>query len=78
MQAELTIKGDVEVLRLQPGDTLVLTVDGVLNTEQTKRLVEALEAKFPGRSCVVLDNRVSMQVARGNPIPQPEPISRGA
>jgi hypothetical protein len=65
MSTELTIKGDVEVLRLQPGDTIIVTVTkGQLSPMLTEELRENVKRNFPGHE-VMVANGVSLSVSRG-------------
>lgn len=62
---DLNIKGDVEVLRLQPGDKLVVHLetkhwrDGVIDD-----LRAGFEKHFPGHEVVFLSGDISLSVAR--------------
>lgn len=56
---------EVRVLRLQPGDTLVLRIDAALNFAQRERVLEQLKAAAPeGVKCLVLDAGLTLEVAR--------------
>lgn len=52
-RCELTIKGDIEVLRLQPGDTIVVSVDDRIDRDTLKRWRDVLEERFPNHPVVV-------------------------
>lgn len=56
---------EVRVLRLQPGDTLVLRSDQHLTPEVAARMQEQLKAAAPeGVKCVVLDSGLGVEVIR--------------
>lgn len=62
MSDELTIKGDVEVLRLQPGDIIVVTLDGRHGREAVSRIGEQVRERFPDHEVLVADGvRLSIQ-----------------
>lgn len=49
----LTITGEVEVLRLKPGDTLVVTFARNLTADQSYQVRETLRQKFPDNQVLV-------------------------
>lgn len=53
---------DVERLRLEPGDTLLVTVPADMDAEQVARLTKWLSDWFPGNRSLVLQEGVSVQV----------------
>lgn len=65
---ELTIKGDLEILRLEPGDVVVCTIhdDRGLTAELAGRIVDQLEQKFRGHQ-IVLSAGMHLSVARRIP-----------
>jgi hypothetical protein len=51
---ELTIKGDIEVLRLQPGDTIVVTVkDPHITSERFKEIHDVIKSRFADHEVIV-------------------------
>jgi len=62
-EVELTIKGEVEVLRLQPGDVIVVTIHERMSRQQSDRVSEQVKARFPGHE-VVLAQGLSLSVKR--------------
>ena len=57
---ELTIKGDVERLALNPGDRVVVRVKQILHEEQMRYLRQLTEAQFPDHSVIVLDGGIEL------------------
>lgn len=58
---------EVRVLRLQPGDTLVLKVDAILNPSQRENLAEAVKRFTPeGVKCMVLEKGFDLEVLRAD------------
>jgi hypothetical protein len=55
---------DVKVLRLQPGDMVVLTVADNISWEQTIQLRSAAEERFPDNDEIVVLNRVGIEIVR--------------
>lgn len=56
---------EVRVLRLQPGDTLVLKSDKVLNAAQCENILAEWKRFAPeGVKCVVLDSGLGVEVIR--------------
>lgn len=53
-----------KVLRLQPGDTLVISVDTILSAAQRDFLQPLFEAEFPGTKCFIADRSVKLSVLR--------------
>lgn len=65
--ATLVIDGaafEVEVLRLQPGDTLVLRIHTDVIPAQLDEWRAILKAKFPGHEVIILGGGASLSVAR--------------
>ena len=54
MNVELTIKGEVSVLRLRPGDRIIATVDGHCAPWKLERISEVLREQFPDNQVIVL------------------------
>lgn len=54
----------VRVLRLEPGDTLVLAYPDHLTVEMAEHLKEKLQREFPGHKAIVLDGGASFDVLR--------------
>ena len=61
---ELTIRGDIDVLRLQPGDALVVTVDRRITQAQASELRAALLERFPDHEVFVCAGDVRLTVQR--------------
>lgn len=59
---ELTIKGDVEVLRLQPGDKIVVKTARYLTNEALRELLDACREAFPDNQVVVLGDGIRLEV----------------
>lgn len=55
----------VKIMRLEPGDTLVLKHSMLLNDAAWLHLREGMEALFPGHKCVLLDKGLDLDVVRG-------------
>jgi hypothetical protein len=55
-EVNLKVTGTVDVLRLQPGDRILVTIDDWrhITPEQATALCEQLSEKFPGHEVVVL------------------------
>lgn len=60
--AEVRWVGDLQRVRLEPGDTLVLRCPGRLSIEAAARLKERLEATFVGHQAVVLGEGMDLGV----------------
>jgi hypothetical protein len=57
---------DVSVLKLQPGDTLVLTAPGYITQEAAERIKRYTEERFPGVNAIVLGDGLKVDgVLRG-------------
>lgn len=54
----------VEVLRLCPGDTVVLRVDVRLNAQQRHQLAGLLRNRFPNNPVLVLDAGAELSIVR--------------
>lgn len=52
----------VQVLRLEPGDTLVLKVPRELTAEQADDVRQQLEARFPGYPALVMSGDMDLSV----------------
>ncbi len=64
MQIDVRLGADLKVLRLQPGDALVVEVDGLLSQEQARMLKDHVEKQFDGHRCLVLDSSAKLSIAR--------------
>jgi hypothetical protein len=53
----------VDKLRLEPGETVVLTSERFLSADQRARLRETLRALWPGNDVVVLDPNMTLEAA---------------
>jgi hypothetical protein len=56
MNVDLKITGRIESLHLEPGDTVVATVEGRLTSAQGKAMRDALLEKFPGHDAIVVSD----------------------
>lgn len=55
MKADLTIRGRIDALHLEPGDRIIVTLDDhSLRASQTKELREQVKAAFPGHEVVIV------------------------
>ena len=61
---ELTLGGEVSVLRLEPGDVGVFTYPVKITWSERDRLKETFEHIFPGNKALVLDDGVTFGVVR--------------
>lgn len=56
---------EIQVMHLQPGDTLVLKTDLTLNSNQREAATKQLELLVPnGVKAVILDSGLSLEVLR--------------
>jgi hypothetical protein len=53
---------DVKRLRLNPGDTLVITASRSLNLDEASRIREVVRDAFPGHKCLILAPDFSLEV----------------
>lgn len=65
MTNELEEVPAVKLLRLEPGDVLVVETDTILSNESSRRIGSLIEREFPGHRVVVLDAGTRLKVARG-------------
>lgn len=54
----------LSVLRLEPGDTIVLRTDGMPPQEVADNMRRFTEKHFPGHKCIVLTDGVEIGVVR--------------
>lgn len=54
----------MDVLSLEPGDTLVFKVDGFLTVEQHQRLMAHYGVQFPENRILILDQRTTVGVLK--------------
>lgn len=54
----------LQVLHLEPGDTLVITTKLPLTAAAADYMKEQLEATFPGHKAIILDNSSELGVVR--------------
>ena len=55
----------IRVMRLHPGDTLVINVQRVLKREQRDQMLRTVQQLIPeGVKCMVLDGGVDLEVLR--------------
>ena len=65
MRVGLTVRGDIQVLRLQPGDKILVTItQGSITPEIAERISEALERNIPGHEVVIVAEGIQLSVAR--------------
>lgn len=62
--SEIVIKGDVEVLRLQPGDAIIVNLDLHIGTEATAELRRRVTEVFPGHRVVVMSPGIRLAALR--------------
>lgn len=55
---------EVRILRLEPGDVLVLQCEKFLDREEASYITEQVAAYFPGHEAIVLDGGVTLDIAR--------------
>lgn len=68
MNVELTIKGEVEVLRLKPGDVVVITLNGDISAEGADELRRGLmERIFPNNEVLMVGAGATLSVQRPEP-----------
>lgn len=63
----LKIIGEIQHVRLQPGDVIIANCNDILSVEQQQRLRQFVIDVFPDHKVIVLDKRVSLNVARREP-----------
>lgn len=51
----------VQILRLQPGDIVVLSAPGCISNETAQRLKEQWERSFEGFKCAILGDGIEVQ-----------------
>jgi hypothetical protein len=61
---ELTIKGDIEVLRLQPDDLIVVSLDYSITPERAQFLAAELEKRFPKNNVLIVADGAKLSVQR--------------
>lgn len=65
-EGQAPVELDVSVLKLQPGDTLVLSVPTPISQATADRLKACIEDKFPGVTGMVIDQGMKVDgVLRG-------------
>ena len=69
----LTYVGDVERLRLLPGDVGVVKIKGRLRKEDVDRIKAQWEMLFPANEVLVLDESAEVSVMTGRTDDAPEP-----
>lgn len=63
MSVDLNIKGDIEVLRLQPGDVLVVSLEGHVPGDIYARVAEQMRERFPDHE-VIVTRDITLSVQR--------------
>lgn len=66
MTVEDVVKS-VELLRLEPGDKIILTTPHTLSDAAISRLREQWERMFPSTRAVILEHGLQLHVLRGEP-----------
>ena len=69
---DLKFVENVEVVRLAPNDVIVVTAQTVLSALEVERIGEALKRVWPNHQVVVLENGMSMKVAKAGHAPPTE------
>ena len=64
----LKLEATVEKLELDPGDTLVVQLQGVMPSEVMLAMREALEQRFPGVQIVVTDPSVELTIVKSSEV----------
>lgn len=54
----------IELLRIQPGDTIIAKVDRAIPAQAADEIRKRLEYKFPGHDALVLSDGVTLTAAR--------------
>lgn len=62
---ELPEVKSVEILRLEPDDTIVVTLEGCAHAEQMNLVKNLMESKFPGQRILVKDSSIDISIIRG-------------
>lgn len=57
----------LSVLRLEPGDTVVLRTSALLAETDAARMRQIMEEHFPGHRCIVLEDGLELGVVRRKP-----------
>ena len=60
----LHIVGQIDALRLAPGDRVVITIPGFVPSDYVPRLEEQVKAMFPDHPCVVLTDGAQLDIVR--------------
>ena len=53
-----------EVISIQPGDKIVLSIEYTLTQKAHERIKETLELEFPNTECLILDGGATLEVYR--------------
>lgn len=64
LHPEVTLLADATVLRLEPGDTIVLTAKYPVSEKEADDLARLMMDRFPDHRAVLLDNGLQFAVAR--------------
>ncbi len=62
--AAIPVVKSVEMLEMKSDDVLVVKVDGHISHETAEHLRALCEAKLPGRTVIVIDETISLEVLR--------------
>ena len=62
----LKINGDVSVLRLQPGDTVIVRYQQILTSKQKMLIGDMLKSKFQNNRVIVLDTGTQVEIMRNS------------
>ena len=63
MNVELAIKGEIEVLRLKPGDVIVAHVEKSITREMADSISHQLKERFPDHE-ILITNGITLSVQR--------------
>lgn len=55
---------EVRILRLQPGDQLLITMQTRLDDQQFDDFMQSMKACFPDHRCVILDAGATLDILR--------------
>lgn len=80
MAVEIEIKGEAEIIKMQPGDVLLVKFDCPLTRDSIQWIKQHLEEELPGVRTIVAGENVTFSILRpelGEALPNPEhPLHR--
>lgn len=65
MTDDFPLPDEVQRLKLEPGDVLVLSYDGMLSADQAQHMRAIVEQRFPGHKAMVLTDGMTLSVGHG-------------